>query len=169
MNTWLPTPLLSLFLLLMWVLLNQSIAPGTWLIGAILAIVAPRLAGNLLPESRARIYRPGRFFRLLVWAVIEIVRSCIGVCWIIVTRRSPHLNSQFILVPLDIQDPYGLAVMAALINSTPGTVWIETLPESGDLSLHVLDLHDEQWWIETIKNRYEKPLMEIFEPPRGEV
>ncbi|MBL4953526.1 Na+/H+ antiporter subunit E, partial [Neobacillus sp. YIM B02564] len=59
--------------------------------------------------------------------------------------------------------PFGLALLSCLINSTPGTVWVEILPESHQLALHVLDLHDEQWWIDTIKSRYEQPLIEIFE------
>lgn len=169
MRTWLPAPLLSMFLLSLWLLLNQSVTPSTWAIGSILAIVAPKVAGNLLPDKRVRIYQPWRFVRLLAWAGKEIVRSCLGVCWIIIMRRPRLLNSEFIRVPLDIQSPYGLAVLAALINSTPGTVWIEILPASGDLSLHVLDLHDEQWWIDTIKTRYEAPLRDIFEPARGDM
>jgi multicomponent K+:H+ antiporter subunit E len=31
------------------------------------------------------------------------------------------------------------------------------------LTLHVLDLQDEAAWIRTIKRRYERPLMEIFQ------
>lgn len=166
MKKWLPAPLLSLFLLLLWLLLNQSLAPGTWVLGLVLAVAAPNIAGDLLPRSRVRIYQPWRFVRLLIWATKEILRSCIGACWIIIVRRPRNLNSEFIRVPLDIQSPYGIAVLAALINSTPGTVWIEILPESGDLSLHVLDFHEEQWWIDTIKTRYEAPLMDIFEPPK---
>jgi multicomponent K+:H+ antiporter subunit E len=46
---------------------------------------------------------------------------------------------------------------------TPGTVWVEILPERHELSLHVFDLHDQQWWIDTIRERYERPLIAIFE------
>lgn len=168
MRRWLPAPGLSLFLLVLWLLLNQSLSPETWSIGIVLALIAPKISGPLLPQARVRIHRPWLFAKLLAWAMIEIVRSCLGVCWIIAMRRPRKLNSEFIRVPLNMQAPYGLAVLAALINSTPGTVWVEILPESRDLSLHVLDLRDEHWWIEMIKTRYEKPLMEIFEPSRGE-
>ena len=54
-------------------------------------------------------------------------------------------------------------MLSCLINSTPGTVWVEILPDSHELSLHVFDLHDAQWWVNTIKQRYEQPLREIFE------
>jgi multicomponent K+:H+ antiporter subunit E len=73
------------------------------------------------------------------------------------------VNSQFIKIPLDMRDPYGLAMLSCLINTTPGTVWVEILEEKHELVLHVFDLHDAQWWIDTIKERYEKPLIEIFE------
>ncbi|WP_211242685.1 Na+/H+ antiporter subunit E, partial [Halopseudomonas bauzanensis] len=39
-----------------------------------------------------------------------------------------RLNSQFIRIPLDLRDPHGLAVLACIINSTPGTVWVEIIP-----------------------------------------
>lgn len=45
---------------------------------------------------------------------------------------------------------------------TPGTVWVEILPDRHELVLHVFDLHDGQWWIDAIKNRYEKPIIDIF-------
>jgi len=42
-------------------------------------------------------------------------------------------------------------------------VWGELSADRSLLMIHVLDLHDEQWWIDTIKNRYERPLRSIFE------
>ena len=94
---------------------------------------------------------------------IEIVRSCFNVSQIILLRRTDRVNSQFIRVPLDLRSPHGLALLSCLINMTPGTVWVEILPDSGDLLLHVFDLHDEQWWVDTIKTHYEQPIIEIFE------
>lgn len=54
-------------------------------------------------------------------------------------------------------------MLSCLINMTPGTVWVEIFPEQHELSLHVFDLHDRQWWVDTIKGRYERPLIKIFE------
>jgi multicomponent K+:H+ antiporter subunit E len=107
--------------------------------------------------------RPLVLFRLLGMAVVEIVRSAFNVSRIILFAKPAGLNSQFIRIPLDLRNPYGLAVLSCLINSTPGTVWTEMLLQKHELVLHVFDLHDEQWWIDTIKTRYEKPLIEIFE------
>lgn len=165
MRRWLPSPLVSTSLLLMWLLLNQSVAPGHWLLGAVLGIVAPLLARPLQPHGHARIHRPLVLFRLMWFSAIEIVRSCFNVSRIILLRRSADVNSQFIRVPLDLRSPHGLALLSCLINSTPGTVWVEIIPDTNELLLHVFDLHDEQWWARTIKTRYERPIIEIFEAP----
>lgn len=162
MSRWLPTPLLSLALLLIWLLLNQTLAPLHILFGIVLALVVPRLTRALRP-TQSRISKPWVLFRLLGWSLMEILRSCFNVSRIILFTKRQDLNSQFIRVPLDLTDPTGLAVLSCLINSTPGTVWVEVLSDSHELSLHVFDLHDEHWWIDTIKQRYEKPLIEIFQ------
>ena len=164
MNRWLPSPLTSIVLMLFWLLLNQSLEPVHLLLGACLGVIVPRLAAPLLqPIGYPRPKKPLVLFRLLEMALIEIVRSCFNVSRIILFAKAKGLNTQFIKIPLDLRNPYGLALLSCLINSTPGTVWVEILPGSNELALHVFDLHDEQWWIDTIKTSYEKPLIEIFE------
>ena len=168
MKRWLPSPLLSVSLLLMWLLLNQSIEPAHWLLGAVLSLIAPLLSRPLQPHGHARIRRPLALLRLLGFSAIEIVRSCFNVTQIILLRRSADVNSQFIHVPLDLRSPHGLALLSCLINSTPGTVWVDLLPEKHELLLHIFDLHDEAWWVDTIKTRYERPIIEVFEAPTAQ-
>jgi multicomponent K+:H+ antiporter subunit E len=76
-------------------------------------------------------------------------------------KRRTH-EAGFVDIPLELSDHYGLAVLACIITSTPGTLWVNFEPATGILTIHVLDLVDRDGWIRTIKNRYERPLMEIF-------
>lgn len=161
MNRFLPSPILSLTLLLIWLLLNQSVAVAHILFGSVLALVVPLYTAPLQPVHSG-IRKPLVLFRLLSWSLVEIIRSCFNVSRIILFQRQ-QINSQFIRVPLDLRNPAGLAVLSCLINSTPGTVWVEIIPETHELSLHVFDLHDANWWVTTIKQRYEQPLLDIFE------
>ena len=66
-------------------------------------------------------------------------------------------------IPLDLRESYGLAVLACIITATPGTLWVNFDAQKGLLIIHVLDLIDEGEWIHTIKGRYERHLLEIFE------
>lgn len=163
MKRWLPLPLSSAALFTVWLLINQSVEPAHLLLALVLALGIPLLTRPLQPLADPRLLKPLVMFRLLGMSLVEIVRSCFNVSRIILFVKPDAVKSQFIRVPLDLQDRYGLALLSCLINSTPGTVWVEILPEAHELALHVFDLHDEQWWIDTIKTRYEKPLMEIFE------
>ena len=162
MRRWLPSPRLSAALLVMWLLLNMSVAPGQILLGIVLAIAAPILARPLRPFS-VQVKKPLVIAQLFFYSLKEIIRSAFNVSRIILFTHPKKLNSQFIRIPLDLRDPHGLAVLSCIINSTPGTVWVEILPDSHDLALHVFDLHEAQWWVDMIKTRYERPLIEIFE------
>lgn len=162
LRRWLPNPLLSAALLLLWLMLNQSLAPGQILLGALLGLAVPRLTLPLRP-IQARPRKPFVIAVLVLVSLREIILSCFNVSRLILNAGRVKPQSQFIRIPLDLRDPHGLAVLSCIINATPGTVWVEILDGSQDLALHVFDLHDEQWWIDTIKTRYERPLMEIFE------
>ena len=52
---------------------------------------------------------------------------------------------------------------SSFITATPGTIWVQFDRNAGRLLVHVLDMIDEEAWIQLIKHRYERLLMEIFE------
>jgi multicomponent K+:H+ antiporter subunit E len=163
MKRWFPLPVTSVLLFLIWLLVNQSVSPGQLFLAVVLAISLPLMFRSLQPMNDPVIYRPLTLFTLLAKALVEVVRSCFNVSAIIMFRKNDGIQSRFIRVPLDMTNNYGLALLSCLINITPGTVWVELMEDSGELSLHVFDLHDEQWWIDTIKTKYELPLRMIFE------
>ena len=158
---WLPYPILSILLLLIWLLFNQSLAPGTIVAGVVFALVLAKAFGLLRPPE-ARVRNFPLLVRLFVRVVFDIVRSNITVARLIV-RRDCRANSGFVAIPLTLTDHYGLAVLACIITSTPGTIWVSHDSGADILLIHVLDLVDEQAWIDSIKRRYEQPLLEIFQ------
>jgi multicomponent K+:H+ antiporter subunit E len=158
----LPYPLLSLVLLVLWLLLNQSLSPAHFLLGACLAI-GGGLVLTALEPSQPRLRRPMTAV-ILGWLVLlDIVRSNIAVAQIILGGRLPSITSGFVEVPLQLRAPHGLAALATIITATPGTIWANYDPPTGVLTIHVLDLVDQSTWLRTIKGRYERRLMEIFE------
>jgi multicomponent K+:H+ antiporter subunit E len=156
-----PYPILSGLLLGMWLLLNQSHSPGHILLGSVLGI-AGGLALSALQIPTGRVHRPGAIIRLAFIVVLDIIRSNIAVTRIILTPGRTA-KSGFLTISLDLRDHYGLAILACIITSTPGTVWVNFDSANGKLLIHVLDLVDEAAWTAFIKNRYERLLMEIFE------
>ena len=161
MTRWLPFPLLTLCLALMWLLLVQSVAPGSVIMAVLVALVATRLFTVLRPEP-VKYRLSGAIFRLVGIVLHDIVRSNIAVARIILTGRTDKGMSGFIRIPIDMRNRHGLALLAVIITATPGTLWVQFDSARGSLLIHVLDLVDEDQWIALIKNRYERLLMEIF-------
>ncbi len=162
MRRWLPYPHWSVFLFLVWLMLNQSVALKHVLLGAILAFGGSWLLAALQP-AHGRIRRPKAIIKLVFLVLADVVRSNIAVGKIVLFRNLETQTSGFVCIPLALRDPYGLMVLACIITSTPGTLWVNFDSTRGVLMIHVLDLIDEDAWIEMIQNRYERLLREIFE------
>jgi len=157
----LPYPIASAIFLGFWLLLNQSLSMGQLLLGASMALIGGwALAALEQPKARPR--RPLAILRLAITVFADIVRSNIAVARIIIGFGRRERRPGFINIPLELRDPYGLAVLACIITSTPGTLWVKFEEPAGTLTIHVLDLVDKAEWISTIKSRYEQPLLEIF-------
>jgi multicomponent K+:H+ antiporter subunit E len=157
------SPSLALALTAAWLLLNQTLAPAQIALGGALA-VALAWSGATLRPLRAHVKRVDVAAFLALVVMRDIVRSNISVARIVLGLvRDREIRSGFLDIPLELRDPHGLAALAAIITSTPGTVWAGVSPDGGTLTLHVLDLKDEAEWIRTIKHRYEAPLRRIFE------
>jgi multicomponent K+:H+ antiporter subunit E len=95
--------------------------------------------------------------------LVDIVRSNIAVARIVLSPATRQRVAGFLSMPLELRHPGGLAVMACIVTATPGTSWARYDAARNTVTIHVLDLVDEEEWIRTFKQRYERRLQEIFE------
>jgi multicomponent K+:H+ antiporter subunit E len=155
-----PFPTVSAGLLVLWLLLN-GLSAGHILLGGAVALIGGWAFAALEPP-KMRLRRPLAVLRLTAFVFADIVRSNVAVARIILGLEPRRWTSGFVDVPLELRNPYGLATLACIITSTPGTLWVNFNEASGTLTIHVLDLVDETEWVRTIKGRYERLLLEIF-------
>jgi multicomponent K+:H+ antiporter subunit E len=161
MKRLLPFPLASAGVLVLWLLLNQSLSIGHIVLGSVVALVGGWALARLeVPKARVR--RLGAICRLLGLVLTDIIRSNIAVAGIILGLGRSTRISGFVEIPLELRDPYGLAALACIITSTPGTLWVDFDDATGTLTIHVLDLVDKTEWVQIIKRRYERLLLEIL-------
>jgi multicomponent K+:H+ antiporter subunit E len=162
MKRWLPFPLVFLCLVAMWLLLNATLAAADVLLGIMLGAAGALLLARLqAPLGRVR--RRATTAAVLAWLMfLDIVRSNIAVARIAWHPRIRNRTSGFLSMPLEVRHPGALAVLACIVTATPGTSWARYDAARNVLTLHVLDLIDEQAWIAQFKERYERRLLEIF-------
>lgn len=153
--------LLPLSLLILWLVLNETFSIGQIVLGGGLAVWLGWAAVRLRPLP-AKVRNIGKIPRLFLHVSLDIFKSNIAVAKLILSPKRGAYSPGFISIPIDMRDPHGLAMLACIVTYTPGTVWVDISPEY-HLTLHVLDLQNEAEWVTLIKERYERPLMEIFE------
>ena len=152
---------LPVFLFVLWLVLNESLSAGQIALGVALALWFTWAASRLRPP-RARPRRLWKAIPLFWHVTVDIIKSNIAVAKLILNPRRNDFSPGFIKIPLTMRDPHGLAMLACIVTYTPGTVWVE-LGDDHRLKLHVLDLQNEEDWVRLVQDRYERPLMEIFE------
>lgn len=157
---WLPHPLLSLTLFVVWLLLANSVSPGPVLFALALALLVP-LSGSALWPDHPRIRQPLRLVRyglLLLW---DIVVANLHVAWLVLGPTA-RLRPAFVRVPIDLHDEFAITLLASTVSLTPGTVSADVSADRHTLLIHALDVDDTDALIALIKQRYEAPLKEIF-------
>lgn len=156
-----PYPLLTLSLLVMWMILN-GFSIGQGLIGLVVGLAGGFLMRLLKPE-KVHIHSWIAVIRLIFRVCIDITLSNLAVARYILFGGVKKKKSGFITVPLELKNHTGLAVLSCIMTATPGTAWIAYNSKNSDLLVHILDLVDENYWQQFIKNRYESLLLEIFQ------
>lgn len=156
---WLP---MTLLILVFWLLLATEITYGQIILGFAIGFLLMVFSLRMRPDL-AYPRKPLVTLKLIALVIYDIILSNLHVAGLILNPRRKELTSGYVYIPLDLRDPHGLAILGCIVTFTPGTVWSGLTEKDFILRLHVLDLKDEAAWFHTIKNRYEKHLLEIFE------
>lgn len=160
MHRLIPRPALSVAIVLLWLILANSFAPGSWLMGTLLGIAIPLATRHFWPEP-PRLQRPLTALKLAARVAVDIVLAN-GAVARRVLGPIRALNPAMIEVPLDLRDPMVATILASIVTLTPGTVSIDVDLERWVLHFHALDAPDPEAVAHDIKRQYELPLKEIF-------
>jgi len=156
-----PHPILSLLVLAVWLLLWKSLSPGTIALGMIAAVALPIFARRFWPDAPG-VQRLAPLFTYLAVFARDIFVANIEVAISVVLPNS-KLRPTFLEIPLEIDHPFLITILANTISLTPGTVTTNVAGDRGHLLVHCLDCEDPDEEIRIIKERYESRLQEIFE------
>jgi multicomponent K+:H+ antiporter subunit E len=161
MRRWLPHPLLTAALTLLWLLLVNELSAGALVLGALLGWRIPFATSRFWPEQ-VRIRHPGVLARFLGVFAADIVRGSFHVAWLIL-KGPARLRPAFVEVPLALTTDLAISLLANTISLTPGTVSARLSADKRTLVVHTIDTGDAAALVAEIKQRYEAPLKRVFE------
>ncbi len=161
MTRLLPHPLLTPILAVIWLLLNNSINPGQIVLGLIFGWIIPVLTIQFWPEA-VSIRKPFVLIRYTAILLFDIIMANFTVARLILGNPD-KLQPVFIQLPLDLTSDLAISLLANSITLTPGTLSAQLSEDRRYLLVHALNETNPETLAATIKQRYERPLKEIFE------
>ncbi|MCH1625507.1 Na+/H+ antiporter subunit E [Fredinandcohnia quinoae] len=151
--------LLNVFIAFTWMFLGNSYDFGSFFGGYLI---------GLLLIFTLRRYFSTRFYILNVWAVIklmlifirELVLSNYAIFKVIIKPKLDIKPGIFAL-PTELKKDWEITVLANLITLTPGTLVVDISDDRKILYIHAMDISDVDEAIDSIKNSFEKAIMEV--------
>ena len=154
--------LLNFFLAGVWMFMTNSFTPAGFVIGFIVGLLLIILMRRFFSH---------RLYTSRIWAVIslfflflkELVLSSYSVFKLVV---QPRLNIRPAVFELEteLEHDWEVTLLSALITLTPGTLVIGISDDQKKLYIHAIDFEDIEDAVSSIKNTFERAIMEVSRP-----
>jgi multicomponent Na+:H+ antiporter subunit E len=151
--------LLNFFLAFLWMFFKTSFTPAAFVVGYFWGLVILFIF---------RSYFPDRFYLHRVWAVIklfflfikELVLSNITVLKLVL-KPKVNIKPGIFALPTDLQKDWEIMLLGNLITLTPGTLTVDVSDDNKVLYIHAVHIDDVKDSVDSIKNTFEKAIMEV--------
>ncbi|MEI5907797.1 Na+/H+ antiporter subunit E [Bacillus spongiae] len=151
--------LLNFTLAFLWMFLTVSFTADTFLVGFILGIIIIFSFRRFFP-SRFYLVRFIAIVQLGYIFLIELLKSNISV---LKTILKPKLDIKpgIFAYPTQLKSDWEITILANLITLTPGTLVMDVSLDNKILYVHAIDVDDVDDAIDSIRNTFEKAIMEV--------
>jgi multicomponent K+:H+ antiporter subunit E len=155
---WLRHPVYATILALAWMVLQERLTLGDFVMGYALATLIIYLCRYFWTE-KVWVRRPGMALRLALTFAREIVVANLQVAWIVIQPRI-EITPAFLVLPLKLRDDLLITTLGNMITLTPGTLTVDVAPDRSGLFVHCLSAPDVDAVRRQIKQQFEAPLAE---------
>lgn len=151
--------LLNLLLAIIWVALTGHYEASNYALGFILAFLVIRLtqysnsAVRYVRRVKLLIFFMGFFLRELIVSSYRVV--------VLVLSRNPEMKPAVVAIPLDVKSDIGITLLGNLITLTPGTLTLDVSTDHSTMYVHAIDVEDVDAFRASIKNGFERRILEI--------
>ncbi|MEF3355953.1 Na+/H+ antiporter subunit E [Paenibacillus sp. GYB006] len=151
--------ILNLIIAFLWMLLNQSWTGAGFVTGYVL---------GLLIIGIFRRFFPTPFYLVRIWAVIKLLKMLL----VQLFRSSFQVIGAILKPKLDITpgtfkyrteltSDFEIMLLFLFISLTPGTLALEISKNKRTLYIHAFNMSDEEEMVSSIRDSFEKAIMEV--------
>ncbi|MDZ5472084.1 Na+/H+ antiporter subunit E [Bacillus sp. 31A1R] len=151
--------LLNLFLAFVWMFLKVSYDPVTFLVGFFFGLLTIFMFRRFF-HSRFYLLRVVAVLNLFFLFIKELILANISVLKVIL-RPKLNVTPGIFALPTELTEEWEITVLANLITLTPGTLVVDVSMDNKILYIHAMELEDAEQAILSIKNTFEKAIMEV--------
>ncbi|MDT0649130.1 Na+/H+ antiporter subunit E [Autumnicola edwardsiae] len=150
----------NLLLSLIWVALTGTFTVANYLFGFILSFVILRVITKGSGTGRYFTIVP-KIIVFIIYFFYELIKANLQVAYEVSTPRF-KMKPGIVKVPLDVKSNIGITLLANLISLTPGTLSLDVSNDRKVLYVHAMYVSDRQKFVDSIKNGFEKRILEIL-------
>ncbi|KAF0817214.1 MULTISPECIES: Na+/H+ antiporter subunit E [unclassified Cytobacillus] len=151
--------LLNMFLGFMWMFLTTTYDPVAFLKGYLFGLLIIFVFRRFF-TSRFYLHRVIAVINLLLIFIKELILANIAVLKVVLKPKL-DMKPGIFAFPTVLEKDWEITVLANLITLTPGTLTISVSDDNKILYVHAMDMGEVQDEIESIKNSFEKAIMEV--------
>ena len=151
--------LLNFFLAFVWMFMTVSFTPSGFTLGFLIGL------GIIILMRR---FFSKRLYISRIWAIIllfllflrELFKSSVQVLSIVI-RPNMNIKPAIFEMETELNDDWQVTLLSSLITLTPGTIVIGISDDQKRLYIHALDFEDIDDAVSSIKNTFERAILEV--------
>ncbi|NWO13740.1 Na+/H+ antiporter subunit E [Virgibacillus sp.] len=150
---------INLIIAFMWMFLSESYSVPSFIAGYLLGILLLFLLRRFIPDT-FYFRRVVKIVSLIFLFIKELLSSNIEIVKLVYSPK-PNFEPAIFELPTELKSNWEITLLANLISLTPGTLSVAVSRDNTKLFIHGMDIHDNNEAIDSIKNTFEKAIMEV--------
>ncbi|MFT9598998.1 Na+/H+ antiporter subunit E [Mesobacillus sp.] len=151
--------LLNFILAFVWMFLKTSYSPASFFVGYFFGLLIIYIFRRFF-TSRFYLLRVVAVLNLIYIFTLELILSNVAVLKAVL-RPKLNIKPGIFAFPTELKEDWEITTLANLITLTPGTLVVDVSPDNKILYVHAMDISDADEAIQSIKNTFEKAIMEV--------
>ena len=152
--------LLNVFIAVIWMLINSSVSATSFIVGYIIGLLLIILFRRFFKQLLyiGRLWSATKLFLIFLK---ELTLSNISVLMVVLKPDLEKIQPMIFALPTELEHDWEITLLSSLITLTPGTVVLYVSDDQSTLYIHAIDVDDVDEAIHSIKNTFEKAILEV--------